>query len=170
MDPAPPLADDCLPLIACLCTGQPAILQSACPQLLTLIAHDCGRQTGIRLCSVRMHVDQLLPAAPLCWLAAMVLVSLVHALSVAGWQGGVWRRKGWAAMDSLRERLEVLKELRDLVRSLGRGGGWGPLRRAPVQVTPALPSLFSLRSTSACTQHFDRSEMMARAQRLMWRI
>ena len=48
-------------------------------------------------------------------------------------QGGVWRRKGWAAMDSLRERLEVLKELRDLVRSLGRGGGWGPLRRAPMQ-------------------------------------
>lgn len=26
-----------------------------------------------------------------------------------------------------------MKELRDLVRSLGRGGGWGPLRRAPVQ-------------------------------------
>jgi hypothetical protein len=25
------------------------------------------------------------------------------------------------------------QELRDLVRSLGRGGGWGPLRRAPVQ-------------------------------------
>ena len=37
-------------------------------------------------------------------------------------------------MDTLRERLEDLKELRDLVRSLGRGGGWGPLRRAPVQV------------------------------------
>lgn len=49
----------------------------------------------------------------------------------------MWRRKGWAAMDSLRERLEVLKELRDLVRSLGRGGGWGPLRRAPQQVLPA---------------------------------
>ena len=41
--------------------------------------------------------------------------------------------KGWAQMDRLRERLEDLKELRDLVRSLGRGGGWGPLRRAPVQ-------------------------------------
>ena len=37
-------------------------------------------------------------------------------------------------MDTLREQLENLKELRDLVRSLGRGGGWGPLRRAPVQV------------------------------------
>ena len=46
----------------------------------------------------------------------------------------MWRRKGWAAMDQMREKLEALKELRDLVRSLGRGGGWGPLRRAPVQV------------------------------------
>ncbi len=33
----------------------------------------------------------------------------------------------------MRSRLEDLKELRDLVRSLGRGGGWGPLRRAPIQ-------------------------------------
>jgi len=36
-------------------------------------------------------------------------------------------------LDALRAKLEDLKELRDLVRSLGRGGGWGPLRRAPVQ-------------------------------------
>ena len=27
----------------------------------------------------------------------------------------------------MRSRLEDLRELRDLVRSLGRGGGWGPL-------------------------------------------
>lgn len=47
--------------------------------------------------------------------------------------GQVWARKGWAQMDELRKRLEDLKELRDLVRSLGRGGGWGPLRRAPIQ-------------------------------------
>lgn len=33
----------------------------------------------------------------------------------------------------MRSKLEDLKELRDLVRSLGRGGGWGPLRRAPIQ-------------------------------------
>lgn len=33
----------------------------------------------------------------------------------------------------MRMQLEELKELRDLVRSLGRGGGWGPLRRAPIQ-------------------------------------
>lgn len=47
--------------------------------------------------------------------------------------GGIWNRRGWADMDKLREKLEDVKELRDLVRSLGRGGGWGPLRRAPVQ-------------------------------------
>ena len=47
--------------------------------------------------------------------------------------GSIWGRRGWAEMDSLREKLEDIKELRDLVRSLGRGGGWGPLRRAPVQ-------------------------------------
>jgi len=49
-------------------------------------------------------------------------------------QGNMWMRKGWAAMDTLRERPDDLKEVRDLVRSLGRGGGWGPLRSAPVQI------------------------------------
>ena len=47
-------------------------------------------------------------------------------------------------MDKMRSKLEDLKELRDLVRSLGRGGGWGPLRRAPIQYldmkVPILPS------------------------------
>ena len=48
-------------------------------------------------------------------------------------QGTLWQRKGWKEMDKMRAQLEDLRELRDLVRSLGRGGGWGPLRRAPVQ-------------------------------------
>lgn len=47
--------------------------------------------------------------------------------------GALWQRKGWKEMDKMRAQLEDLRELRDLVRSLGRGGGWGPLRRAPVQ-------------------------------------
>uniref|UniRef100_A0A7S0RJC1 VWFA domain-containing protein n=1 Tax=Chlamydomonas leiostraca TaxID=1034604 RepID=A0A7S0RJC1_9CHLO len=47
--------------------------------------------------------------------------------------GNIWKRAGWGQLDELRRKLEDLKELRDLVRSLGRGGGWGPLRRAPVQ-------------------------------------
>ena len=48
-------------------------------------------------------------------------------------QGALWQRKGWKELDKMRAQLEDLRELRDLVRSLGRGGGWGPLRRAPVQ-------------------------------------
>lgn len=36
--------------------------------------------------------------------------------------------QGWSQLDELRRKLEDLRELRDLVRSLGRGGGWGPLR------------------------------------------
>ena len=34
--------------------------------------------------------------------------------------GNLWNRKGWAEMDTMRQKLEDLKELRDLVRSLGR--------------------------------------------------
>jgi len=46
---------------------------------------------------------------------------------------GLWQQTGWKELDSLREKLEDLRELRDLVRSLGRGSGRGPLRRAPRQ-------------------------------------
>jgi hypothetical protein len=34
--------------------------------------------------------------------------------------GNLWSRKGWGEMDNMRQKLEDLKELRDLVRSLGR--------------------------------------------------
>ncbi len=47
---------------------------------------------------------------------------------------GTWQRNGWRELDDLRKKLENLKELRELVRSLGRGGGKGPLRRAPEEV------------------------------------
>lgn len=46
---------------------------------------------------------------------------------------GLWQQTGWQELDSLRKKLEELRELRDLVRSLGRGAGRGPLRRAPRQ-------------------------------------
>ena len=46
---------------------------------------------------------------------------------------GLWQQTGWKELDSLRRKLEELRELRDLVRSLGRGAGRGPLRRAPRQ-------------------------------------
>ena len=41
---------------------------------------------------------------------------------------------GWREVASLRKKLEELRELRDLVRQLGRGGGKGPLKKAPEQV------------------------------------
>lgn len=47
----------------------------------------------------------------------------------------VWQQTGWSEVDSLRKKLENLKELRDLVRQLGRAGGKGPLRMAPQEVS-----------------------------------
>lgn len=47
---------------------------------------------------------------------------------------GIWKRLGWEKMDELRKILENVKELRDLVRSLGRAGGKGPKRKAPSEV------------------------------------
>ena len=46
----------------------------------------------------------------------------------------VWHQTGWREVSALRKKLEQLRELRELVRSLGRGGGKGPLRRAPQQL------------------------------------
>ena len=47
----------------------------------------------------------------------------------------LWRDDaGWREVASLSAKLEQLRELRDLVRSLGRAAGKGPLRRAPAQV------------------------------------
>lgn len=67
--------------------------------------------------------------------AGRAFAGLEALLGGAGFDltGNIWGRPGWAQMDELRKTLENLKELRDLVRSLGRGGGWGPLRRAPIQ-------------------------------------
>ena len=47
----------------------------------------------------------------------------------------VWKATGWAQVDDLRKKLESLRELRDLVRQLGRAGGKGPLRKAPQEVS-----------------------------------
>ena len=43
----------------------------------------------------------------------------------------MWKADGWKEMKELRKKLENLKELRDLVRALGRASGKGPKRRAP---------------------------------------
>lgn len=79
----------------------------------------------------------------------------------------VWKASGWQELDKLRKKLEVLKELRELVRSLGRGGGRGPLKRAPELVyASASPQLGVLRSelspeeTRGLTRSGDLSRML----------
>jgi polyhydroxyalkanoate synthesis regulator phasin len=47
---------------------------------------------------------------------------------------GLWAQRGWKELDALRKKLAELKELRDLVRELGRGSGKGPLKRARAHV------------------------------------
>ena len=44
---------------------------------------------------------------------------------------GVWRNVGWKELARLRKKLDSMPEIKRLVRSLGRSGGKGPLRRAP---------------------------------------
>lgn len=80
--------------------------------------------------------------------------------------GAMWRRKGWADMDTVRAKLEDFKELRDLVRSLGRGGGWGPLRRAAVQHLDArgrpglLRTVLEAQETRGLTRTDDISRLL----------
>jgi len=47
---------------------------------------------------------------------------------------GLWQDAGWREVASLSKMLSTCRELRDLVRSLGRSAGRGPRRRAPAQV------------------------------------
>ncbi|KAG2436957.1 hypothetical protein HXX76_006473 [Chlamydomonas incerta] len=79
-------------------------------------------------------------------------------------QGAIWKRAGWSQLDELRRKLEELKELRDLVRSLGRGGGWGPLRRAPVQFLDlaARPGLLRTVLEAQETRGLTRSDDISR--------
>ncbi|GLI69534.1 hypothetical protein VaNZ11_014179 [Volvox africanus] len=79
-------------------------------------------------------------------------------------EGTIWKRQGWAQLDELRRKLEDLRELRDLVRSLGRGGGWGPLRRAPVQYLDlnARPGLLRTVLEAQETRGLTRSDDISR--------
>ena len=69
---------------------------------------------------------------------------------------GLWQARGWRQIDGLRRKLERLKELRELVRTLGRAGGRGPRRRAPQEVgldpCPALRASLR-RSVPHCCKH-----------------
>ena len=62
--------------------------------------------------------------------------SLIAGDSPAGFDAssGLWQDVGWKEVASLSRVLSTCRELRDLVRSLGRSAGRGPRRRAPAQV------------------------------------
>lgn len=85
----------------------------------------------------------------------------------------VWHHSGWKQLASLRKKLESLKELRDLVRSLGRGGGKGPIRRAPQQIYSSgmppgvLRSEESPEETRGLTRSGDISRMLPIEARLL---
>jgi len=85
----------------------------------------------------------------------------------------VWHNTGWTQLQSLRKKLENLKELRDLVRSLGRGGGKGPIRRAPQQIYKSGMPLGVIRSeespeeTRGLTRSGDISRMLPSEARLL---
>jgi hypothetical protein len=85
----------------------------------------------------------------------------------------VWRQGGWREVDALRRRLESLRELRDLVRSLGRGGGKGPLKRAPEVVWAAgrppgvVRSEQSPEETRGLSRSGDLSRMLPSEARLL---
>ena len=87
----------------------------------------------------------------------------------------VWHHTGWKQLASLRKKLENLKELRDLVRSLGRGGGKGPIRRAPQQIYQTGMPLGVIRSeespeeTRGLTRSGDLSRMLPIEARLLAR-
>ena len=59
---------------------------------------------------------------------------------------GLWQDAGWKEVASLSKVLSDCRELRDLVRSLGRSAGRGPRRRAPAQVAAPKGSPGVLRS------------------------
>ena len=85
----------------------------------------------------------------------------------------VWHHTGWKQLASLRKKLENLRELRDLVRSLGRGGGKGPIRRAPQQIFQTgmpegvIRSEESPEETRGLTRSGDLSRMLPVEARLL---
>jgi hypothetical protein len=77
-----------------------------------------------------------------------------------------WGDDGWTEVAALTTVLERCRELRDLVRSLGRAAGRGPLRRAPAQVEArrggpgVLRSPLSPEETSGLARSDDLGRML----------
>jgi len=76
----------------------------------------------------------------------------------------VWHQSGWREVAALRKKLEELRELRELVRSLGRGGGKGPLKKAPQQLykSGAPPGVIRTEQSPEETRGLTRSGDISR--------
>ncbi|CAL8461911.1 g1442 [Coccomyxa elongata] len=78
----------------------------------------------------------------------------------------LWKSDGWREMKELRKKLENLKELRDLVRKLGRASGKGPKRRAPEEIEArsrrrgVIRSSLQPEETAGLTRSGDLSRML----------
>ena len=104
-----------------------------------------GGEDGPPLLDLEQVAEELVGEFEARWAPAVQALSRASAAfstidSLVGGGGGdfdvdadLWRRRGWGDMEGLRKQLEDCRQLRELVRSLGRGAGWGPLRRSPVQ-------------------------------------
>ena len=77
-----------------------------------------------------------------------------------------WQREGFSKLDGYRKQLEECEELRALVRTLGRGAGWGPLRKSPCQVFDEkarlglLRTVFEQQETRGLCRSDDLSRML----------
>ena len=91
------------------------------------------------------NVAQALAAADAAF-DADDLSSLVDGPTGFDASSAAWTDAGWTEVARLTRVLAECRELRDLVRSLGRAAGRGPLRRAPAQVPTPRGSPGVLRS------------------------
>ncbi|GBF88932.1 hypothetical protein Rsub_01431 [Raphidocelis subcapitata] len=80
------------------------------------------------------EMEQVMDSLEKAQLAFDDLADLLEGEEGFALSQGTWQRSGWRELDDLRKKLENLRELRELVKSLGRGGGKGPLRRAPEEL------------------------------------
>lgn len=87
---------------------------------------------------------------------------------------GLWRKSGWRELEALRKKLANLKELRDLIRSLGRGVGLkGPLQRARAQIQTPKAAIGVVRDerepseVRGLTQSADLSRMVPAEMQLI---
>ena len=83
----------------------------------------------------------------------------------------VWHNAGWQEMKDLRKKLENLKELRDLIKKLGRASGKGPKRRAPQEARPHSPhqlAALHLLPQQWHTRHARRDASRALESPLRW--